>query len=148
WDAFAGFTQGSRRRQPWAGRRNPFGVGTLLRALPRVAADGNPGLDDATPSGLNLNTQNSELSTQTSELRTQHSDLSTQTSALGLSTQHSALGLSTQHSALGLSTRTQHTALSTRTQHSELSTRTQHSFGIGVALQTRRRIDSVRLPNG
>jgi len=25
-----------------------------LRALPRIAADGNPGLDDATPSGLEL----------------------------------------------------------------------------------------------
>src|SRR5262249_12532934 len=52
WDPFAGFTQGSRGRQPWAGRRNPFGVGNLFAGLPRVAADGNPGLDDATPSGL------------------------------------------------------------------------------------------------
>src|SRR5262249_48343507 len=59
WDPFARFAQGSRGRQPWAGRRNPFGFGTLLRVLPRVAADGNPGLDDATPSGLKLRAQNS-----------------------------------------------------------------------------------------
>src|SRR5262249_49342688 len=70
-------TQGSRGRQPWATRRNPFGVGNSDRGypgwprtatlgyttqplrgwklrprLPRVAADGNPGLHDATPSGL------------------------------------------------------------------------------------------------
>src|SRR5262249_38065514 len=40
--------------------------------FPRVAADGNPGLDDATPSGLKLRTQNSELRTQNPELRTQN----------------------------------------------------------------------------
>src|SRR5262249_47608598 len=44
-------TQGSRGRQPWATRRNPFGVGNPDRWLPRVAADGNPGLHDATPWG-------------------------------------------------------------------------------------------------
>src|SRR5262249_32323620 len=77
WDSRSIATQGSRRRQPWAGRRNPFGVA---------------------PS-----TQHSTLSTQHSALSTQHSALSTQHSALGtqhseLSTQHSAPG--TQHPAL------------------------------------------------
>src|SRR5262249_38906592 len=57
------FTQGSRGRQPWAGRRNPFGV--------------------------ELRTQDSGLSTQDSGLSTQHTALSTQHSALR--TQHSAL---------------------------------------------------------
>src|SRR5262249_27879580 len=103
-------TQGSRGRQPWAGRRNPFRVGDPFAALPRVAADGNPGLDDATPSGLS--TQHSALNTQYSVLSTQYSVLSTQYSVL--STQHSAL--STQYSALS----TQHSAFST--QHSALST--------------------------
>src|SRR5262249_24811914 len=65
-----------------------------LTIRPRVAADGNPGLDDATPSGLS--TQHSALSTQYSALSTQHSAFSTQHSVL--STQHSAL--STQYSAL------------------------------------------------
>src|SRR5262249_43956850 len=57
------------------------GCGTFNR-LPRVAADGNPGLDDATPSGLH-----SALSTQHAPLSTQDSALSTQDS--GLRTQHS-----------------------------------------------------------
>src|SRR5262249_23304284 len=43
--------------QPLQGWRN-------YTALPRVAADGNPWLDDATPSGLS--TQHSALSTETS----------------------------------------------------------------------------------
>ncbi|HMG32300.1 MAG TPA: hypothetical protein VKM94_00065, partial [Blastocatellia bacterium] len=76
-----------RGRQPWDGGRNPVGVGDPFAALPRVAADGNPGLDDATPSGLALNTQHSTLSTQHSALNTQHSALNTQHSTL--STQHS-----------------------------------------------------------
>src|SRR5262249_20943636 len=53
-DLFLPCTQGSRRRQPWAGRRNPFGV----------------------------ETQNSELSTQHSALSTQDSGLRAQDSAL------------------------------------------------------------------
>src|SRR5262249_6644287 len=69
------------RTQPRWGWRN-------INRLPRVAADGNPGLDDATPSGLSapdsgLNTQDSALRgcqcglktrirTQNSELRTQN----------------------------------------------------------------------------
>src|SRR5262249_38291240 len=53
-DLFLPFTQRSRRRQTWAGRRNPFGV----------------------------ETQNSELSTQHSALRTQDSELRTQHSGL------------------------------------------------------------------
>src|SRR5262249_37622601 len=44
WGSLRRFTQGSRRRQPWAGRRNPFGVGETYGALPRIAADGNRGL--------------------------------------------------------------------------------------------------------
>src|SRR5262249_35946441 len=55
-------------------RRNPFGVGSYNNHPPRVAADGNPGLHDATPSGFvsALRTQHSALSTQNSELSTQH----------------------------------------------------------------------------
>src|SRR5262249_60700421 len=54
--------------------------------IPRVAADGNPGLDDANPSGL----KNSGRSAQDSALNTQHFP-----SALPLSTspQHSPSGL-------------------------------------------------------
>src|SRR5262249_29979422 len=69
---------------------------------PRVAVDGNPGLNDATPSGLALRTQHSALrtqhsgpSTQNSALSTRHSPISNQNSALR--TQNSKLG--TQHSA-------------------------------------------------
>src|SRR5215813_8206348 len=80
--------------------RNPYRVAKLRALDPRVAADGNPGLDDATPSGLNLNTQNSAVSTQ-----------------------HSALAFRTQNSELS----TQHSALSTRIQNSELSTQHSHS---------------------
>src|SRR5262249_1116805 len=70
--------------------RNPFRVAIFFCRLPRVAADGNPGLDDATPSGLKLRTQSSALSTQHSALRTQDSELRTQHSGLN----HSALSRS------------------------------------------------------
>src|SRR5262249_55108987 len=50
---FGVFTQGSRGRQPWAMGRNPFrDCENLWRLYPRVAADGNPGLWGATPSGI------------------------------------------------------------------------------------------------
>src|SRR5262249_44171282 len=93
--------------------RNPYRVAKLRALDPRVAADGNPGLDDATPSGLNLNTQNSAVSTQHSALafRTQNSELRTQNSALAFRTQNSAL-----------STRIQNSELSTQHSHSELRT--------------------------
>src|SRR5215813_4490678 len=79
--------------------RNPYRVAKLRALDPRVAADGNPGLDDATPSGLNLNTQNSAVSTQHSALafRTQNSALSTRNQNSELSTQHSHSELRTQN---------------------------------------------------
>src|SRR5262249_35618254 len=93
--------------------RNPYRVAKLRALDPRVAADGNPGLDDATPSGLNLNTQNSAVSTQ-------HSALAFRTQNSALSTQHSHSELRTQPSALAF--RTQNSALSTRIQNSGLRT--------------------------
>src|SRR5262249_14477596 len=61
------------KKSPFCGsRRNPYRVATLFCGLPKVAADGNPGLDDATPTGLALKTHHSRLSTQDSGLSTQH----------------------------------------------------------------------------
>src|SRR5262249_54753420 len=84
-----------------------------LASLPRVAADGNPGLWGATPSGLKLNTHPSALSTHHSALPIHHSALSTHHSALPI--HHSAL--STQHSALPI----HHSALVPRPQRLETS---------------------------
>src|SRR5262249_47531577 len=46
------FTQGSRGRQPRGCTTQPLQGWKPCFDLPRVAADGNPGLHDATPSGL------------------------------------------------------------------------------------------------
>ncbi|HMG36157.1 MAG TPA: hypothetical protein VKM94_19630, partial [Blastocatellia bacterium] len=64
------------------GDATPSGLRSIGVIVPRVAADGNPGLDDATPSGLSVQTQHSAVSTQHSALSSQHSALSTQHSAL------------------------------------------------------------------
>src|SRR5262249_17763693 len=55
----------------------PTGLRPVPMPLRRVAADGNPGLCYATPSGLN-----SAFRTQDSQLRTQHSALRSQDSEL------------------------------------------------------------------
>src|SRR5215813_5278175 len=69
-------SSGLRTQPSLAGRRNPFGVGTLLRPFPRVAADGIPGLDDATPLGLETPICSySELSTQHSSCLPQEREL-------------------------------------------------------------------------